>query len=394
MSDVSAIKDSVAAQVDVIRPTVEKLSADIHEHPEIGYEEYKASKWLTDLLSDQGFSVQRGVADLDTAFRADARGGDGPTIALLAEYDALPGVGHGCGHNLICTASSAAAIAVKHGWPDFPGSIVVMGTPAEEGGGGKIVMLDRGAFRDVDLAMMFHPGNENRVNAPSLAAGFIDFTFTGKASHSAVAPWLGRNAADAAMLFFAGVNALRQHVRPDTRMHGIITEAGVKANIVPYQSHVEFVVRSDRSETMEEIMDRVTAIADGAARMTGTSMKYDRGLTYLDKRTCPTLGTIAEANFQRLGLQTQPITADTGRASGDGGNVSHAMPHLGISVSISDTPVPGHSDENRRAAISPKGQEAMIQAAKVLAFSCVDILSEPSLLETIRREHAVVMGSA
>lgn len=394
MPDVSAVKDAVAEEVDTVRPAVEKVSADIHAHPELGYEEHQASGWLADLLSDHGFAVQRKVAGLDTAFRAEYRGGDGPTIALLAEYDALPGIGHGCGHNLICTASSAAAIALKQGWPDLPGTIVVMGTPAEEGGGGKIVMLDRGAFEGVDLAMMFHPGNDNRVNAPSLAAGFVNLTFTGKASHSAVAPWLGRNAADAAMLFFAGVNALRQHVRPDTRMHGIIAEAGVRSNIVPYRSRVEFIVRSERSETMEEIMGRVIAIAEGAALMTGTTMEYDRGLTYLDKRTCPTLGSIAEANFQRLGLTTVPVTRDTPRASGDGGNVSHAMPHLGISVSITDTPVPGHSEQNREAAISAKGQEAMIQAAKVLAFSCIDVLADPPVLETVRQEHAVAMGGA
>lgn len=392
MRDANALKDDVAARIDKVKPSVQKVSADIHAHPEVGYEEHQACMWLTDLLSAHGFQVERKVADLDTAFRAEYRGGDGPTIALLAEYDALPGIGHGCGHNLICTASSAAAIGLKDGWPDLPGTIVVMGTPAEEGGGGKIVMLDRGGFDGVDMAMMFHPGNANRANSPLLASGFVTFTFTGKASHSSVAPWLGRNAADAAMLFFAGVNALRQHVRPSTRLHGVITEAGSRPNIVPAKSRIEFQVRSETSESMEEIMDRVMAIANGAALMSGTTLAYERGLTYLDMRTCPTLGSIAEANFRRLGLATVPVTPDMPRASADGGNVSHAMPHLGIGLSISDKPVPGHSEQNREAAISAKGQEAMINAAKILAFSCIDILAEPSVLDTVRREHELVMS--
>lgn len=393
MPDVSTIKASVLREVDRIRPAVERVSADIHANPELAFEERQASDWLTSLLAANGFAVQRQVADLPTAFRAEHRGGEGPTIALLAEYDALPGIGHGCGHNLICTAASAAGIALKNAWPDGPGTIVVMGTPAEEEGGGKVLMLDRGAFQGIDLAMMFHPSVENSVDSPSLACVDFTVTFTGKAAHSALAPWDGRNAADAAMLFFAGVNALRQHLRPDARLHGIIREAGVRSNIVPYESRVEFVVRSERSERMDEMVVRVLEIAKGAALMTRTTVQHELGLPYLDARRCPALGAVAEANCATLGVKTVPITPSTPRASGDSGNVSHVLPTLRIQLAISEERIPGHSPQNRDAAISARGQEAMITAAKILAFSCVDILADPDLLDRIRAEHKVAVGT-
>jgi amidohydrolase len=394
MPDLAVIKSSIVREVDSIRPAVEKVSADIHAQPELAFEERQASAWLTTLLSANGFGVEREVANLPTAFRADHRGGKGPTIALLAEYDALPGVGHGCGHNLICTAACAAGIALKNAWPDCPGTIVVMGTPAEEDGGGKILMLDRGAFQGVDVAMMFHPGFENRVDSPSLACVEFTITFSGKAAHSALAPWEGRNAADAAMLFFAGVNALRQHLQPDARLHGIIREAGVKANVVPYQSRVEFIVRSERSERMDEMVTQVLEIAQGAALMTKTTVGHELGLPYLDARRCPSLGAVAEVNCTALGVKTVPVTPSTPRASGDAGNVSHVLPTLGIQLGISGERIPGHSPENRDAAISPMGQEAMITAAKILALSCADIFADPDLLDRIRAEHKLVAGAS
>lgn len=394
MTDGDRIKDAVLEQMDEVRPEAERLSAEIHAHPELGFEEVQASEWLTALLDEHGFRVDRGVADIPTAFRASYRGGDGPVIALLAEYDALPGVGHGCGHNLICTASSAAAIALRHAWPDLPGEIVVMGTPAEEGGGGKILMIDRGVFEGVDVSMMFHPNVRNSVNNRGLAMGHVDLTFTGRPAHSAVSPWLGRNAADAAMLFFAGVNALRQHVKPDARLHGVIVEAGDRANIVPKRSHVEFMVRARLAEDMEAMMARVLDIARGAALMTGTELDHRRGLTYLDYRHSATLGGVAEENFARLAVPTVPVGPETPAASGDGGNVSHVIPHLGFSVSISETPIPGHSDEWREAAISPMGQEAMAIAARVMGMTCVDILTRPELLPRIREEHRAALAAS
>ena len=396
MADVRELterKRQVLEGIDRLRPQMEKISAEIHAHPELGFEEVKASEWLTSLLTDHGFDVRRGVADLPTAFRAEHRGGDGPTIGLLAEYDALPGIGHGCGHNLIGTASAAAAIAVAHAWPDAPGTVAVMGTPADEGGGGKILMLDRGAFEGVDLSMMFHPSYLNQINTPSLAAGNLTFRFHGRPAHSAVHPHLGINAADAAMLFFAGVNALRQHVTSDVRLHGVIEQAGDKPNIVPDLSVVQFMVRADRREYLEELVERVSDIARGATLMTGCTMEIERDVTYFDARHCPSLGEAARANFALVGVTEQPIDADTPKASGDAGNVSQVIPHLGITMAIADHPIAGHSAEWRDAAASPFGAEAMVDAAKVLALSMCDVLADPELLERARAEHRLAMGA-
>jgi len=391
-AELDELKRRVLRRIDGLRPEMERISADIHANPELGFEEVRASGWLSSFLADHGFAVDRGVAELPTAFRAERRGGEGPTVALLAEYDALPGLGHGCGHNLIGTASCAAAIAVGEEWPQAPGTVAVMGTPAEEGGGGKILMLERGAFDGVDLSMMFHPSYLNQINTPSLAAGNLTFRFHGKPAHSAVHPHLGVNAADAAMLLFAGVNALRQHVTSDVRLHGIIQEAGDKANIVPELSVVEFMVRADRREYMEELIERVLDVARGAALMTGCSVEAERGLTYFDARHCPSLGDVARANFELVGIREDPLDARSPKASGDGGNVSHAVPHLGITLAIADHPIAGHSVEWREAAASPFGADAMVGAAKVLALSVCDALADPALLERAREEHRAAVG--
>lgn len=381
-------------RIDALRPEMERLSADIHGTPEIGFEEVKASAWLTEFLEDGGFGVRRGIAGLPTAFRADHRGGDGPAVAFLAEYDALPGLGHGCGHNLIGTASCAAAIALAGCWPEAPGTISVIGTPAEEGGGGKIIMLEEGAFDDVDVVMMFHPSYLNQIDYPSLAATTLRLSYQGRAAHSAVHPHLGVNAADAAMLFFAGVNALRQHVRPDVRLHGIITQAGDKANIVPEHAAIEFMVRADRREEMEALAERVTDVARGAALMTGAELTLEQGMTYFDARHCSTLGALARANFERLGIGEDPVDDGTPKASSDGGNVSHVIPHLAISLAIADHPIAGHSVEWREAAASEHGAAAMVTAAKVLALTAYDLLSDPEPLGQIKREHAQATAPA
>lgn len=391
--DLDDLKLRVAARVDSLRPEMERISADIHGNPEVGFEEEKASQWLSEFLSRHGMDGERGIAELPTAFRADHSGGDGPTVALLAEYDALPGLGHGCGHNLIGTASCAAAIAVAEEWPDAPGTVAVIGTPAEEGGGGKILMLDRGVFEGVDASMMFHPSYLNQINYPSLAAANLTLRFRGRPAHSAVHPHLGINAADAAMLFFAGINALRQHVRPDARLHGIITTAGDKPNIVPDKAEIEFMVRADRREYMEEIVGRVIDIAEGAALMTRAEFEISRGMTYYDARRCPTLGGVARENFERLGIPEHPIDDETPKASGDGGNVSHVLPHLGITLAIADHPIAGHSEEWRDAALSDYGTEAMIAAAKVLALSVCDVLADPALLDRAAEEHRQVVSA-
>lgn len=392
----TSAKKAAWAAVDAVDAEVQQLSARIHANPELGYEEHQASAWTAELLAAHEFSVEKPVAGLATAFRATWRGAgaaaDGPRIALLAEYDALPDVGHGCGHNLIASASAAAAIALKDSYPSFPGSVEVYGTPAEEGGGGKVVMLEGGAFDGVDVGLMFHPGVENTVNAPSLAMAALTITFTGRAAHAAAGPWDGINAADAAMLFFAGVNALRQQVRPDVRLHGVILDAGAKPNIIPAHATVDFMVRADRAETLAPLTGRVVDVARGAALMTGAAVRIDRGRPYLDYRACPSLGAAAEANFAALGVPVDPITPDKPKASEDAGNLSHVLPFLPISVSISEEPIPGHSAAWREAAISPKGEWARRIAAKVLAATVIDLATDPALLARAKAERAAAVA--
>ena len=390
---VAALKARAADVADGNDAAIQKLARDIHSNPELSFSEVQASRWVTNLLRQHGFEIEYEVAALSTAFRASYRGGEGPTIAFLAELDALPGIGHGCGHNLIAPAAAAAAVALKDSWPTFPGRVLVVGTPAEELGGGKILMLEQGVFDDVDLSMMFHPGVDTMVNTPGLADVVLTFSFVGKAAHSAMAPWEGVNAADAAMLFFAGVNALRQHVRPEVRLHGYIKNAGTACNIVPDTSSVEFDVRALRSAEMEAIASRVTDIAHGAAMMTGCALNQSRAKPYLDYRHSESLGTAAASNLERLGFSPKPVGPDTPRGSGDAGNVSHALPHMTFSVSISDERIPGHSTEMRQAAISAKAADAVQVATKTLAFTAIDIFADPALLLRIESEHARAMTS-
>jgi amidohydrolase len=383
-----SLKDSVIARVDEDAQGSIALSRQIHSHPEIAYEEHQASRWLADFLTQKQFAVDLGICDIETAFAATYTGGAGPTIALMAEYDALPEIGHGCGHNLICSAACAAASALVAAWPSMPGTVVVIGTPAEEGGGGKIRLLEGGGFRGVDVAMMFHPANRTVPSYLSLAASHFRIEYYGHAAHSAAEPWMGENAADAAMLFFAGVNAFRQHVRPDVRMHGIITDGGARPNVVPEHTCVEFMVRAERSPVMEEAMQRVIDIAEGAARMTQTRVVAERGITYMDAVRCPTLVELTEQNFEFAGVDSEAFSPTQPRASSDAGNVSHAIPTHGFLMAIADADVPGHSERNRDAAGSERGQAAMLSAAKVMALNCVDLLAAPTLIERAKAEHA------
>ncbi len=272
----------------------------------------------------------------------------------------------------------------------MPGTVAVMGTPAEEGGGGKIIMLEKGAFKGVDASMMFHPSFRYDIGSPSLAAAMMTFRFHGRAAHGAVDPHRGINAADAAMLTFAGINAFRQHITSDARIHGVIKHTGDKANITPDYSEIDMVVRAATREYMEELVERVLDCARGASLMTRATFEVERGMTYYDSRQCDSYDYLARENFAKLGIKAEQPGGDVPKASGDGGNVSHAIPHLGITAAISDHVINGHSVEWRDASISPRGHQAMMESAKVLAMTMCDLLYRPDVLERIRAEHKVV----
>src|SRR6059036_4184068 len=270
----SAVKDLIGPAVDRLAGDLEKLSRQIHDNPELGYQEIKAAAWLTEFLDAQGFKVERGVAGVETAFRATLETGEGPTIAILCEYDALPGIGHACGHNAIATAgvgAGAGLAAVRDRLP--AGRVLVIGTPAEEGGGGKVRLIKGGVFTGVDAAMMVHGWDRWVPHMDLLGIVRVGLEFTGKAAHASADPWEGVNALDAAVQTYTNVAMLRQQVRPDARIHGIITHGGAAPNIIPEFAAATFLVRSINIDYMWELEKRVIKCAEGAAKSTGCELK-------------------------------------------------------------------------------------------------------------------------
>ena len=282
----TAFVDVATKAIDAAREELVGVALDIHAHPELNYQEHYAAKLLSDTLEGHGFAVERGVGGVETAFRATLQGGagDGPTVAILAEYDALPEIGHGCGHNLIAMAAVGAGLGVKANLASLPGRVVVIGTPAEEGGGGKIRLLEAGVFKEVDVCLSSHPSS-NRTIIPedipmdeswSLAMVGYRYIFHGKAAHAAAAPEEGINALNAVIHLFSGIDALRQHLRDDVRIHGIITDGGLAPNVVPEFAAANFMLRCrDRRYLSDVVVGKVEQVAQGAALITGATLEVE-----------------------------------------------------------------------------------------------------------------------
>jgi len=383
----SAVKDQIAAAVERLGDELESLSRRIHDHPELGYQEVKAAGWLTEFLDGQGFKVERGVAGVDTAFRATIESGDGPTIAILCEYDALPAIGHACGHNVIATAgvgAGAALAAVRDKLPN--GRVCVIGTPAEEGGGGKVRLIRGGVFSDVDAAMMIHGWDRWVPHQDLLGVVRVGFEFTGKAAHASADPWEGVNALDGVIQTFNNVGMLRQQVRPDARIHGIVTSGGAAPNIIPELAAAMFYVRAASLEYLEQLQARVIACAEGAATATGCTVKatlYDN--TYEPMKRNRTLAEAFRVNMQRVGVPESPELKER-LGSSDVGNVSQVIPTIQPYVRIAPEGTPWHSRAFAEAAVSPLAREGMLAAAKVMAMTTLDLLAEPGLLDRAKQE--------
>src|SRR5919108_5252855 len=299
---VAQLKEAISARIAELRPELEKAGRDIHANPEVGYEEHQAVKWLSDLLRRHGFQVEVGVANTPTAFIASRGQGDGPTLAFLAEYDALRGLGHGCGHNLIATASTGAGVALAELLDRLPGRVQVIGTPAEEGGGGKIRLIRAGIFQEVDAAMLVHPDTRTQVVHWALAVTHMHFEFTGRAAHASGDPEKGINALDAFVLAYTGISVLRQHLKEGARIHGIIREGGTAPNIIPERTSGEFLVRARDKDSMEELVQRVKNIFQAAALATGCSVKLTyQDEPYTDLRNNGVLAKLFEENLLRMG---------------------------------------------------------------------------------------------
>ncbi|MGD9001974.1 MAG: M20 family metallopeptidase [Anaerolineae bacterium] len=380
-------KTVVFEAIDELQTTLIDLSKRIHSNPEVKFEEHKASRWLSDAAQEAGFRVEKPVGGLDTAFRASYSGsGAGPTIAFLAEYDALPKLGHGCGHNLIGPASLGAALGLQTVMGNLPGSIQLIGTPGEEGGGGKVILAEAGVFDDVDVAMMFHPSAKTIPWQHALARRKLFIEFLGKAAHAAAFPEKGISALDATLLTFQNINALREHIVDSSRIHGIITHGGDAPNVVPDYSACLFFVRAMDDDYCDELLEKVKNCARGAALATGARVEMEVQGAYRSIRPNLLLAHAFTSNLEALDWTFDDIDPADGIGSTDMGNVSHITPSLHTYLSIGPRDLVEHSTEFTAASASEKGFEAMMAAAKAIAATAVDILLQPGLYEAIRAD--------
>src|SRR5881397_2650140 len=384
----SAVKEAIAQAMDSLGDELEALSHQIHAHPELGYEEVKACGWLTDFLARKGFKVETGVAGVATAFRATIETGAGPTIAILCEYDALPGIGHACGHNVIATSGAGAGAALAAAKAQLPkGRILVIGTPAEEGGGGKVKLIQGGVFRDVDCAMMVHGFDQWVGHMDLLGIVRVGFEFTGKASHAAADPWDGVNALDAAIQTYNSVSMLRQQLRPDARIHGIITHGGAAPNIIPEFAAAVFYVRSIDLDDMWALQKRVIACAEAAAKATGATLRIveSQDNVYEPMKRNATLLEAFRANLRACGVVEAPEIKDR-LGSSDVGNVSHVIPAIQPLMKIAPDGTPIHSRAFAAAARSPLAREGTLTASKAMAMTTLDLLADASLVRKAQAE--------
>jgi amidohydrolase len=382
------VKAKVVAAVDRLADELEQLSHRIHDNPELAFKEEKAHAWLTAYLEKRGARVERGVGGLPTAFRATIPGsGPGPTIAILAEYDALPGIGHACGHNVIATAGTGAgaALATALGALPFAGQVQVIGTPAEEGGAGKVRLMDAGVFRGVDAALMVHGRCGTQVWRPSLGIIKVKAEFSGKAAHASSWPWRGVNALNAVIGLFNALDAMRQQLRPDARVHGIISHGGAQPNIIPEYTSAEFYLRALDRAYCQELLRRFRACAEGAAAATGCTVKVTPDPIVHDPlKPNPTMAALFEQNLELIDFPIDPDDGQAGFGSTDCGNVSQAIPTIHPYVRISPDGVPGHSREFAEWARSPIARQGMVAGAKALALTALDLLASPDALGKAR----------
>ncbi|MGD9115792.1 MAG: M20 family metallopeptidase [Dehalococcoidia bacterium] len=383
--DIRALKDSVIKAVEAHRQQLRDLSLEIHDNPELGFNEVKASALLTKYLEDNGFKVERGICELPTAFRG-SYGKGRPAIAVLAEYDALPQLGHACGHNLIAGAAVGAAVAARAAIDECGGSVLAIGTPAEEFYGGKALMAEKGAFDKIDAAMMVHPGAHDSATTQALACITLDVEFFGKSAHAATRPETGINALEAMLISFAAINALRQHTLEKARIHGIISDGGKAPNVVPAHSAGSFLVRAEELGYLEELKAKVLDCFKGAATATGARLEYQWGdVLYAPLRNNMVLAELFRQNIVSLG-RDMPLAGAGRVGSTDMGNVSQIVPGIHPTVGIAPESAVIHSPEFAAAAASEAGIKGMLDAAKALAMTVVDLVASPETAASVKAE--------
>ncbi len=385
-------KAGAQERFDDVRDHVIKLSHRIHAHPELGYQEERAAVWLSEALSDAGFAVQSGICDLPTAFIA--RAGSGPLhIAICAEYDCLPEIGHACGHNMIAAMAVGAGIAAAKVADDVGLTVSVIGTPAEECGnaGGKILLLERGAFAGVHAAMMVHPAPFDAVMPKIIAASMFDVHYTGKEAHASAFPEQGINAADALTIAQTAIGLLRQHLRPTDRVHGIITHGGDAPNVIPAHTSARYIIRAQTLQELDELRPKVHRCFEAGAIATGSRLELAGGdKPYAEMYHDAAMAAIYQRNAERLGRAFPDLGSARERAAGstDMGNVSLVLPSIHPMIGINSLPAVNHQPEFTAHCITPDADKAVIDGALAMAWTAVDMALDTALSQRLINHQA------
>ena len=377
-------KAVASAAVDSYEEELKALSVTIWNNPELAYEEHQAHKLLTDFLEQKGFKVERAFTGLKTAFRATFGSGR-PNVCVICEYDALPEIGHACGHNLIAEAGIAAGLGLKaalecSGAPK--GMVTVMGTPAEEGGGGKIDLIENGAFKDIDIAMMVHPFPKTILRPTFTAIQMLKVSYTGKAAHAAAYPWEGINALDAAVMAYTSIGVLRQQMKPAWRVHTIISKGGVKPNIIPEYTELQAGVRAPNMQELGVLLEKVIQCYEAAAQATGCQVKVEKNEIYSNVQHNPILASAFGDNYREMGVEFGDEYDTNG--STDMGNVSYVVPSLHPLYAVGSGEV-NHSKAFTAVCNTPSAHANTLLAAKAMAHTAIDVLATDGMLEEVKK---------
>ena len=388
--DIAKIKQQVCSDIDSRSADLISISHEIHAHPELNFQEKFAHDILTQYIADSKLKVDRSAFELETAFDVSVRGGSGPTVAVLCEYDALPGIGHACGHNIIAAAGLGAGVALSAVAELCGGNLRLMGTPAEEGGGGKVEMARKGAFKNIDAAMMIHPSDQDLARMNAIAIQQLFVRFEGLAAHAAVSPDRGKNALDAAVLCYMNVAAMRQHIRPTERVHGIFTKAGEKPNIVPREAEMDWYVRSDTIESLQPLKARITKCLEAGAMAADCTISFDwQKNTYADLVDNLPLLTSYVQNSAKMGRAlTTDFLPGTGGGSTDMGNLSYLVPSIHPMLQVAPRGVSLHSAQFAEFTTSKDADKAVLDGAKIMAMTAIDVW----LSETLNAEAQKAFG--
>lgn len=381
------MRDDLHEYLDKIQSRLWEISDHLYHHPELGDQEFESMELLVKFLEENHFTVEKGIVGRQTAFKAvyDSQK-EGPTIAYLSEYDALPGVGHGCGHNMIGTMSAGAGVLLSKVIAEIGGRVVVLGTPAEETNGAKVPMAEQGVFDDIDAAMILHPSDESFESGESLAMDAIQFDFRGRSSHAAASPEKGINALDGVIQLFNGINALRQHVRSDVRIHGIIKEGGMAANVVPDKAVAQFYVRAKDRHYLNEVVEKVKSIATGAAAMTGAKVQIENyELSYDNMITNETLSHLFTKNLLSTGVK-EVKKAKGSYGSIDMGNVSHVVPAIHPYIGLDSPGLIAHTKAFADTTVTDNSHKILSRGVLALALTGYDLITNKEELEKVKNE--------